>query len=110
MKGGRAAPPSLLGSRRKPAIRVTTGSLVKFGPLVDEAQRALAVRPAGDNFDVVSWAADQLRLKIKHVWQPDRGFRKCRILNRAIVAAEVLQKTFHQQATALLSAIFPSPW
>lgn len=27
-------------------------------------------------------------LEIKHVWQQDKGFRKCRILNKAILAAE----------------------
>ncbi len=27
-------------------------------------------------------------LPIRHVWQADKGFRKCRILNKAIVAAE----------------------
>lgn len=27
-------------------------------------------------------------LTIRHLWQEDRGFRKCRILNRAILAAE----------------------
>lgn len=31
---------------------------------------------------------DQTRLHIQHVWQPDDGFRKSEILNRAIVAAQ----------------------
>lgn len=30
----------------------------------------------------------ETRLKIKHIWQADQGFRKCRILNKAIVAAK----------------------
>lgn len=27
-------------------------------------------------------------IKIKHLWQPDEGFQKCRILNKAVLAAE----------------------
>lgn len=33
---------------------------------------------------IESWSA---RLPLRHVWHPDEGFRKCRILNRAIDAA-----------------------
>ena len=29
-----------------------------------------------------------IRQRVSHVWHEDRGFRKCRILNRAIAAAE----------------------
>ena len=31
---------------------------------------------------------DQTPLDIKHIWHEDKGFRKCRILNQAIVAAQ----------------------
>ena len=36
---------------------------------------------------VIAWARRELKLDLQHVWQPDRGFRKCRILNRAIAQA-----------------------
>lgn len=35
---------------------------------------------------VVEEARAESGLRIRHVWQEDRGFRKCRILNRAILA------------------------
>lgn len=37
---------------------------------------------------VVEEAREEVPLRIRHVWQEDRGFRKCRILNRAILATE----------------------
>ncbi len=36
---------------------------------------------------VVDRMARETGLRLRHVWQEDRGFRKCRILNRAILAA-----------------------
>lgn len=35
---------------------------------------------------VVEEAREASGLRIRHVWQEDRGFRKCRILNRALLA------------------------
>jgi glycosyltransferase involved in cell wall biosynthesis len=35
---------------------------------------------------VAAWAS-RLSIPVRHVWHPDEGFRKCRILNRAIEAA-----------------------
>lgn len=35
---------------------------------------------------IAAWA-QQLPMPVRHVWHPDEGFRKCRILNRAIEAA-----------------------
>lgn len=35
---------------------------------------------------VDSWRG-RLRCELGHVWQPDEGFRKCAILNRAVIAA-----------------------
>jgi len=37
--------------------------------------------------EVLEWAKTELGLNVQHVWQEDRGFRKCRILNKAILAA-----------------------
>ncbi len=37
---------------------------------------------------VIDEFQDKFKHKIKHVWQPDEGFRKCAILNKAILAAE----------------------
>ena len=34
--------------------------------------------------DVIRSARANTRLTIDHVWQQDRGFRKCRVLNKAI--------------------------
>ncbi|MFZ9129836.1 MAG: glycosyltransferase, partial [Pseudomonadales bacterium] len=38
------------------------------------------------------WVIDRFKsetdLEIKHVWQPDDGFRKCKILNKALLAAD----------------------
>ena len=36
-------------------------------------------------------------LRIKHIWQKDNGFQKCRILNKAIVAAESEYLVFTDQ-------------
>ena len=36
---------------------------------------------------VIDRARGEMGLRIEHVWQPDRGFRKSEILNRAIAAA-----------------------
>lgn len=42
--------------------------------------------------DATAALIDQMRnqteLVIRHVWQPDEGFQKCRILNKAVLAAE----------------------
>ena len=37
---------------------------------------------------LIERARKEFGLDIKHVWQEDKGFRKCRILNKAIVKAE----------------------
>lgn len=37
--------------------------------------------------EVARLAKNSTGLEIEHVWQPDRGFRKCRILNKAITRA-----------------------
>ena len=37
--------------------------------------------------DRIEYMRESTDLSISHVWQEDHGFRKCRILNRAIVAA-----------------------
>ncbi len=36
---------------------------------------------------VIQWAKDQLGLRIQHIWHRDDGFRKCRILNKAILSS-----------------------
>ncbi|MDZ7683967.1 MAG: glycosyltransferase [Gammaproteobacteria bacterium] len=36
--------------------------------------------------ELVKRMRDETGLDIEHVWQPDDGFRKCRILNKAILA------------------------
>lgn len=38
--------------------------------------------------EVIERARRELGLEIRHVWHEDRGFRKCEILNRAILEAE----------------------
>ncbi|MEM9648098.1 MAG: glycosyltransferase family 2 protein [Bacteroidota bacterium] len=38
--------------------------------------------------DRIETLRNQLSFPIKHVWQKDDGFQKCRVLNKAIVAAE----------------------
>jgi len=38
-----------------------------------------------DTRQLIERLRDQTGLTIKHVWQEDRGFRKCRILNKAIL-------------------------
>lgn len=42
---------------------------------------------AEDTAEVIRSARRRTGLAIEHVWQRDRGFRKCRILNKAIVRA-----------------------
>ena len=37
--------------------------------------------------DVVESIKSQIDIPIQHLWQPDDGFQKCRILNKAIVAS-----------------------
>ena len=37
--------------------------------------------------EVIRSARETTGLRIEHVWQPDQGFRKCRILNKAILKA-----------------------
>jgi glycosyltransferase involved in cell wall biosynthesis len=41
-----------------------------------------------DTAEVVARAARETGLSILHIWQPDRGFRKSEILNRALAAAD----------------------
>ena len=38
--------------------------------------------------DVIEWFRKNTDLKIQHVWHEDDGFRKCTILNKAILASE----------------------
>lgn len=38
--------------------------------------------------EVIQQVAVRFGLQIRHVWQPDVGFRKCRILNQAILATD----------------------
>lgn len=40
-----------------------------------------------DTAELIDRLRDELGLDIQHVWQEDRGFRKCRILNKAILHA-----------------------
>ncbi|MGD9763004.1 MAG: glycosyltransferase [Candidatus Binatia bacterium] len=40
-----------------------------------------------DTRALVSHWAERLPFPLRHIWHPDEGFRKCRILNRAIAAA-----------------------
>ncbi len=42
---------------------------------------------ARPTFDLLDGLRERLGLPIRHVWHPDEGFRKCEILNRAIVEA-----------------------
>ncbi len=37
--------------------------------------------------NLVDWFIESSSLKIKHIWHPDDGFRKCTILNKAIIAS-----------------------
>lgn len=37
--------------------------------------------------DLLEQRRDSLPFDLQHVWQPDEGFRKCRILNKALLAA-----------------------
>ncbi|WP_163707697.1 glycosyltransferase family 2 protein [Mangrovibacterium lignilyticum] len=41
-----------------------------------------------DTKEVVEWYRANTELDIEHVWQEDQGFRKCAILNKAIVTAK----------------------
>lgn len=38
--------------------------------------------------DVIIKMKQKTNLEIKHIWQEDKGFRKCEILNKAIIASE----------------------
>ncbi|MBU2874061.1 glycosyltransferase family 2 protein [Marinobacter salexigens] len=38
--------------------------------------------------EVIDRIRDETGMKIKHVWQEDKGFRKCRILNKSILEVE----------------------
>lgn len=40
-----------------------------------------------DTRDVINRIQEETGMPIKHVWQEDKGFRKCRILNKSILAA-----------------------
>ena len=42
----------------------------------------------GETADVIESAVRENGLNIRHVWQEDEGFEKCRILNKAIAVAE----------------------
>lgn len=41
-----------------------------------------------DTFEMIERMRSQVSYPIKHVWQEDRGFRKCEILNKAILVSE----------------------
>ncbi|HUZ58064.1 MAG TPA: glycosyltransferase family 2 protein [Hanamia sp.] len=41
-----------------------------------------------ETVDVIKKMKQKTNLEIKHVWHEDRGFRKCEILNKAIIASE----------------------
>ncbi|MCK5875595.1 MAG: glycosyltransferase family 2 protein [Alcanivoracaceae bacterium] len=41
-----------------------------------------------DTRDTINRLREETGLSIKHIWQEDKGFRKCRILNKAILQAE----------------------
>ena len=41
----------------------------------------------GETAELLATARDELGLEIRHIWQSDNGFRKCRILNKAILKA-----------------------
>ncbi|WP_150914433.1 glycosyltransferase family 2 protein [Marinobacter halotolerans] len=42
----------------------------------------------GETRDVIDRLRSETGLTIKHVWQEDKGFRKCRILNKSILEVE----------------------
>lgn len=42
----------------------------------------------GETQNLINFFQQNTSLNIKHIWQKDKGFRKCRILNKAIIAAE----------------------
>ena len=42
----------------------------------------------GETKETIDRLRDETGLTIKHVWQEDKGFRKCRILNKSILQAE----------------------
>lgn len=57
-----------------------------------QARRPLEVVIADDGSsaetaDTIGRMRGETGLEVKHVWHPDEGFRKCEILNRAIVAS-----------------------
>ncbi|OOZ38416.1 glycosyltransferase family 2 protein, partial [Solemya elarraichensis gill symbiont] len=41
-----------------------------------------------DTRDVIERIRTETEIPIQHIWQPDEGFRKCRILNKAILASQ----------------------
>lgn len=41
----------------------------------------------GETAEVVERVRAESGMEVRHVWQPDRGFRKCEILNRAVLAS-----------------------
>jgi len=41
-----------------------------------------------DTSDVINWFRNNTALKIQHIWHEDDGFRKCTILNKAIIASK----------------------
>lgn len=42
----------------------------------------------GDTRGAIREIAESYHMTIRHVWQPDAGFRKCRILNQAVLATQ----------------------
>jgi GT2 family glycosyltransferase len=42
----------------------------------------------GDTRSLIQDVAQSYNMTIRHVWQPDAGFRKCRILNQAVLATQ----------------------
>ena len=41
-----------------------------------------------ETYDMLQRITPQLSFQVKHVWHEDKGFRKCDILNKGILAAQ----------------------
>src|SRR6056297_1935754 len=42
---------------------------------------------SGSTADVINRLRQETQMTIHHIWQQDKGFRKCRILNKALLKA-----------------------
>ena len=65
-----------------------------------------------ETYDMLQRITPQLSFQVKHVWHEDKGFRKCDILNKGILAAQADYLLFsdgdciHVKTSSQLTCVF----